>query len=242
MNIEIKELPLSQRTYFCMNCGSEFNSNKAHKDRTPKYCSLKCFGESKRLNKVCLYCGNIIQNKNNAAIHNRKYCSVECSSKSRVGSSLSEEHKLAISKSRLQSPKCKGDNLYNWKGGKSTENVRMKEHNKKRYYLVRGGGTLPVDYLKNLLLLQENKCFYCDTAFSDDNYPNIEHTVPIKGGGGNEWYNLLYSCRSCNSRKRIKSFTDFAIENSRIDWIDKADILQSVAYRITNNQRAYAEN
>lgn len=110
------------RTFKCLNCNEDFQSNKACKSRIPKFCSKKCYGKSIYQKKDCLLCGAEIDG-NNGRKSTRIYCSVDCRVKSRIGTQFSEEWKLALSEGRKKSPKCKGENLYNWKGGNARRNA-----------------------------------------------------------------------------------------------------------------------
>ena len=92
----------------CLNCGTEFQSKKTCKTRTPKYCSKQCYGKS------------LIKEKPIKIKNDRK------------GIKLTDAHKKALSEGRKNSEKCKGENLYNWKGGKETESIRMKQSYYKR--------------------------------------------------------------------------------------------------------------
>jgi len=122
--------------YICKFCNSEFESNKRSKNRIPLFCSIKCYGESLKMNKPCILCGKIIENKHSGSLKHRKYCSKECQSKARQNVPLSVEWKKALSDGRKNSEKCKGKNLYNWKGGKETELIRFRTYNNKRRTLL----------------------------------------------------------------------------------------------------------
>jgi 5-methylcytosine-specific restriction endonuclease McrA len=161
-------------------------------------------------------CGEEIINKHSVSLKHRKYCSKECQSESRRGTTLPKEWRDALSEGRKRSEKCKGPNLYNWKGGKENRN-RL---NKKRYYEQKTRGELDLKYLEQLLIEQNQSCFYCQKSLLD--YKAIEHCNPIKKGGDNAWHNLVYSCKSCNSKKKDKYFWDFCIE------INKPELMNSL--------------
>jgi hypothetical protein len=58
-------------------------------------------------------------------------------------------------------------------------------------------------------LLRERKtCPYCDTLITKDNAV-ADHMDPMKLGGNNTKQNLTICCRSCNQKKRAKSFVDW---------------------------------
>lgn len=204
-------------TYECQQCGNDFESKKGSKSRQPKYCSIKCYGESLKLNIKCKLCGSIIENRHSASMKNRVYCSRECQGKARRNVPLSDVWKKALSEGRKNSDKCKGENRYNWKGGKETESFRLKQS----YYKRKKGlkEKMPIEFLKNILKAQDNKCFFCECDLSE--YKAIEHLTPVSKGGDNHFYNLVYSCKSCNSKKRQQTLEEFALNTGNIHWLEK---------------------
>ena len=209
--------------YKCNNCKNDFESKKGCRSRTPKYCSKKCYAQSIFKLKSCPVCS-----KHYPSDPNTKYCSVGCYKKgrpSRKNIPLSEEHKKALSQGRRKSDKCKGENLYNWKGGKETQSERMKIASHKRRSLQKI--LIDNEFLKRLLIVQKNKCFFCECDLT--NYKAIEHLTPLSKGGDNQKYNLVYSCKGCNSKKRSKTLEEFAIQTGNINWINKFDLIFSNA-------------
>lgn len=190
------------RKFNCLTCNAEFASRKACKSREPKYCSKPCY-----------------------ALSLRKPPKPKKERQSRKGIALSAEWKKALSEGRIRSEKCKGENLYNWKGGKATEGIRSKESKYKR----QKGLTQSLDpvFLANVLVAQEGKCFFCEIPLT--NYKAIEHLTPVSRGGDNQPFNLVYSCQSCNSRKRQNTLEEWAIKNKRFDWLDKFDNIYASA-------------
>ena len=213
------------KTYECKSCGVDFQSKKGCKSRTPAYCSSECYGKSLKLDIRCKLCGTQIENKHGVKISNRIYCSKKCQGDSRKGTTLSPEWREALSNGRKESEKCKGPNLYNWKGGKENTRLRnMMAHTRRHHGVV---GKLPKEFLQNVLKAQNGNCFYCDTSLSD--YKAIEHLTPLTRGGDNSPYNLMYSCKSCNSKKRTLTLEEFAIKHGRFDWLAKFDIIYATA-------------
>jgi hypothetical protein len=207
------------KNYKCKQCNNDFESKKGCKTRQPKFCSKICYAESLKLNKRCKLCDSIIDNKHSVSIKNRVYCSKKCQGDARKGVPLSDEWKSKLSNARKESKKCKGENLYNWRGGKSTQRERIKSSFYKRKHSLKIN--FDSKYLEKLIYSQENKCFFCEINLSD--YKAIEHLTPVTKGGDNENYNLVYSCKSCNSKKRQQTLEEFAIKNKRFDWLDKFD-------------------
>ena len=139
----------------CLTCGVDFYSRKKCATRTPKYCSKECYAESLKKYKVCGQC-----NKSFAKCSNKTYCSVECRNNSRRGTKLNSKWRAALSEGRKNSEKCKGPNLYNWKGGKDTLAERMRLHANNR----RSSQKIKLDaaFMDRLLLAQKGRCFYCE--------------------------------------------------------------------------------
>lgn len=162
-----------------------------------------------KLNKPCKLCGKIIENPKGLSLKNRIYCSKNCQSKARKGVKLSNEWRKKLSEARKNSPKCKGEMLYNWKGGNATLKSRMKAHNFSR----RAKLTIKIDvkFLAALAIAQKNKCFYCDEKFNNNR--ELDHLTSVKNGGNNQKYNLIFACKKCNSKKRAKNMEDYLIEN-----------------------------
>jgi hypothetical protein len=205
----------------CKTCKKEFTTKKNCKSREPKYCSKQCYAESLRINKRCKLCDKVIENKHSVSMHKRVYCSKECQSKSRKGIKFDESWKKALSEGRKKSEKCKGQNLYNWKGGKETELIRIKQSFYKRKKALKLD--MPIDFLGKMLIAQNNKCFYCNNDLKE--YKAIEHLTPVSKNGDNEIYNLVYSCKTCNSKKRQLTLEQFAIKNKRLDLLNKWETL-----------------
>ena len=195
------------RQYICEACGQPFESCKADKNRTPRFCSIKCASVRLRKMKVCAYCGKEYYNWTR-----EKYCCKECASAALRNVPLSDEHRRKLSEGRRNSPKCHGANLYNWKGGKDTLTERMKLHTMKR----RTSQHIKPDktYLELLLKYQRNRCFYCGQDMGA--HPAIEHLTPVSRGGDNQRWNLVYSCRSCNSKKHDKTLEEFAVQTGDV--------------------------
>lgn len=210
-------------SFECITCKSPFQSKKSCKSRSPKYCSMACYAKSLLKLRPCPNCG-----KQFPSDPQTKFCSIECfhaGRTSKKGTKLSDKWKLALSEGRKNSDKCKGPNLYNWKGGSDTLSDRMRVHANNRRSMQKI--KLDKDFLGKLLHAQGNACFYCDSVL--DSYKAIEHLTPLSRDGDNQIYNLVYSCKSCNSRKRGKTLEEFAIQNNQYHLLDKFDLIFSSA-------------
>lgn len=128
---------LRQTVFVCKECGGNFTTKKACKSRVPVYCGWDCYMKSVTkytgMTFTCEYCG--IDFKTDKAYRGRipKYCSSKCygyATRGRPawnrGKALSKEHKEALSIGRKNSQKCKGPNLYNWRGGAATFHERTR--------------------------------------------------------------------------------------------------------------------
>lgn len=218
-------MKLTDKIYECNSCHVKFVSKKGCKSRQPKFCSKECYGKS--LEKIinCKLCGERIINKHSAKISNRIYCSIKCKSESKKGIPLNEDWKKALSIGRKKSDKCKGANLYNWKGGEETKLIRLKEYFYKRKKNLKK--SIDIEYLNRLIKIQNNKCFYCEIDLTK--YKAIEHLTPVSKGGDNDNFNLVYSCKSCNSKKNSKTLEQYAIENKQYHLLDKFDYIYASA-------------
>lgn len=209
------------KDYVCEVCGRVFQSNKGCRTRTPRYCSRGCAGKAHAKIKTCAYCGKEFYDWTK-----EKYCSKECANAALRGAPLSADHRRKLSEARKASAKCKGANLYNWKGGAATYAARMKAHNQRRRSRLK----LQLDnlYLKLLLKAQGNRCFYCGEDMGDT--PSLEHLTPVSRGGDNQRYNLVYACKSCNSKKHDKTLEEYAIHIGAFHLIDKYDLMLANVY------------
>lgn len=216
------EVKVGNMTIFnCKTCDKEFTSKKSCKSRIPKFCSKECYAENLRMHKKCILCGDDIINKHSSSLKNRKYCSRKCQGKSRKGTQLPIEWKLALSIGRKNSDKCKVPNLYNWKGGNETFKERSSIYTNSR----RSAQKIEIDkvFMSNVLKAQKNKCFYCESELT--NYKAIEHLTPLSRGGDNQNWNLVYACKSCNSKKRSKTLEEYAIKHELYHLITKFDYI-----------------
>lgn len=80
----------------------------------------------------------------------------------------------------------------------------------------------PADNLRRELCeAQSGQCFYCGTEVTHYskrvNSMEIDHRIPLSGGGTDERKNLVAACRSCNRGKNGKSESEWrAILSSRV--------------------------
>lgn len=79
-----------------------------------------------------------------------------------------------------------------------------KLRNKNRVHMKRSlsGDKSSSSFLFNLIIIQDNKCVYCNYYFNNDFH--IEHLHPLSKGGSNLIYNIALSCPNCNIKKKDK--------------------------------------
>ena len=240
-----------EKIFTCEYCGIGFHSKKACATRTPKYCSMNCYlaavSKYAGIVFICECCGKEFKTDSAYIGHIPKYCSRHCCGQAargrtawNSGQTLSDKHREALSEGRKVSLKCKGYNLYNWKGGESTfvERTKIYQNNRRARFL--GGGKLDTAFLHHLLIAHKGLCFYCEQPLED--YHCLEHLTPLSRGGKNQQYNLVYSCKSCNSTKRQKTLEDFAIETGRIWLLDKWEDIFIYTYGHTQEARCNTAN
>lgn len=232
----------------CLTCGNKLTNIRS--DRIVKYCCKHCYdirpitdefrekisvlkkgvpSKYKGIRSVfrwCQLCGEEIIPRLDECIKRRKYCSVECRNNARKGVSLSKEWREALSQGRLNSDKCKGPNRSNWKGGS-----RQMEGSRKRSKRLKEAGEIDKTYLHILLKIQKNKCFYCQNEFKDKRDTCIEHLKPLANGGTNIWANLVYSCRRCNSKKRICDYVPYLLKTDKTELLNNYDQLAAITIR-----------
>ena len=89
----------------CVVCGSEYRAVNDFKERKQKYCSKECWSNrSPKIKVNCKYCGSEFEKYKSVR---KSYCKPECRA-----SHLSES--------------SKGDGSHFWKGGKTSENKKIR--------------------------------------------------------------------------------------------------------------------
>lgn len=201
----------------CGHCGIKFRRKKLQ-----PYCSRECYAKANTKLRPCPICGELFPSHPKTT-----YCSKGClqtALKKREPKVVSAEARKNMSEARKNSDKCKGKNLYNWKGGKATESARFRIHNRTRASKL--GEKADPAFISALKIAQKGRCFYCDKDIRK--YYEIEHLTSVKEGGKNQEYNMVLSCRSCNSKKRTKSMENYAI-NEGENWPEKWEHIYTTA-------------
>lgn len=79
------------------------------------------------------------------------------------------------------------------------------------------------DDLKKIIKHFDYKCAYCGNKYS-----SWDHIIPVSRGGTNFSWNLIPSCKSCNSKKCAKTVEDFLKSNLNISNRAKKYILKAI--------------
>lgn len=89
---------------------------------------------------------------------------------------------------------------------RESEKTRMylKKMKRKRKVIVETDGTVPCDILEKAKF-----CIYCGVKFNSECKPTLDHLVPLSKGGTHSAANVVVCCRSCNSRKGNREFSQF---------------------------------
>jgi hypothetical protein len=95
-------------------------------------------------------------------------------------------------------------------------NARKKDY--KRRMLMKSNGDMQDISILKLMERDNNTCYLCGnevdindycvdkegTFIAGNNYPSIEHVIPLSKGGTHTWDNVKLACRHCNSIKSDK--------------------------------------
>lgn len=81
----------------------------------------------------------------------------------------------------------------------------------------RAGGSITGNDMRRVLT-ESALCFYCESPYTADRRPTVDHVVPLSKGGTNDLSNLVSCCRSCNSKKRARTLEEWepAIGKNRL--------------------------
>jgi 5-methylcytosine-specific restriction endonuclease McrA len=89
----------------------------------------------------------------------------------------------------------------------------------KRHRRVRAAdGVHSKEQIQGMFTAQLERCYYCFAQLKDDAGKQSfhrDHLVPLKLGGTNYLQNIVLSCSSCNSKKRLTLWQQFSRDVSR---------------------------
>lgn len=201
----------------CEWCGKELLNTRSPKR---KYCDDVCRAKA-RVNRSSLTGTNLVVcptcNKSFRTYRdNKSYCSDECrknrkQSKRNIPKMVKitivnhcdecgKEHHTTSKAQRFCSYKCKTRNRN-----------KLNELERRKYYDA-GDNSIT---LTKLIDKENNICYIClgecdskdyikddkGTIICGNNYPSIEHVIPLSKGGKHEWGNVKLAHRGCNIRK-----------------------------------------
>jgi hypothetical protein len=84
------------------------------------------------------------------------------------------------------------------------ESGRLRAAKRRATKRNQGSYTVSKIDLSRALHRSRHRCYYCSTAFTEDNPLEWDHTVPISRGGTHSIGNLNPTCRRCNRNKQSK--------------------------------------
>ena len=188
---------------YCTTCGSELKGNNR------KYCSDECKKKAKVKKYVCNHCGESFE-----SITKKLYCSKECQYMKNRFIHEVKECKYCGGKFETQFKKSKvfcSDDCR-----RKMANLRTKLHDSKRAELIKVNGKIDSDITLKKLFRKHNgvcaicgrKCDYNDYEIDENGnyvvgneYPSIDHIIPVSKGGTHTWENVQLAHRLCNSYK-----------------------------------------
>jgi hypothetical protein len=87
--------------------------------------------------------------------------------------------------------------------------IRNKIGNARRraYLLSVGGGKVTQNQILELVIIQKNKCYWCDKEMIKY---TLDHFEPLSKGGANDITNIVLACGKCNCSKNNKSPYEFS--------------------------------
>lgn len=164
---------------------------------------------SKALKKICPVCEKEFEGK-----HAQTYCSRTCASRSR-------HHRGAFKNGKYKPIEVKtcvicGGYFESLRDDAKTCSVECRRQRDRitrnsRYKELREKGLFDESVtLKNVFKKYEGKCQCCgkllsfDVGVTENNYPSIDHVIPLSRGGSHQWENVQLLCRKCNILKSNK--------------------------------------
>lgn len=117
---------------------------------------------------------------------------------------------------------------------------RVSQANHSAFGRARRFGRIPPEDILLRMELQEWECFYCAdkiTLFTCE----LDHVVPLAGGGEHFLYNIVLACRTCNNTKRARSLKRFCeimrlnLNETRQRWAE----LNAQQHALTNFDDEY---
>lgn len=202
----------------CKYCGKTMENVQSSRR---KYCDDVCRGRYRRKHAhktgtykvTCGTCGDTFRTYHDS----KKYCTKECRNKSYT-SNPEEKLKREKLKHKISCKEC-GNNFETSHSSMKFCSNYCRQRNKdrqstlkRRKYYQDGDTSISID---KLIKQDGNSCYLCNYACDIDdytvseegtiicgnNYPSIDHVIPLSKGGKHEWNNVKLAHRICNIRK-----------------------------------------
>lgn len=97
-------------------------------------------------------------------------------------------------------------------GVANADKRRANWHNRRARKIANGGQHTAAD-IRELRILQRNKCACCGEKLATY---HVDHIVPLVAGGSNDKYNLQLLCPPCNLKKKSKDPITFMQQQGRL--------------------------
>lgn len=205
----------------CLRCGEKKNKSEFHKDSNCKD-GLKPYCKKCRQKETKKY-----REKNKSVILEKKkewYKNTKIKSNKRTQEALTNKVKVCteckIEKSMLSFRQRANGGFYS--KCKECENEKNKEYRKNNPEIIRYNRvvteqrrrkkakelkrTFTASEWKNCKSFFNNSCAYCGRKM---NNLTQDHFIPLSKGGDYTKYNIVPSCRNCNSKKHDKDFYEW---------------------------------
>lgn len=190
----------SSQNKLCSKClneipYSEFHKDKTHKDGHRSHCkscekkinlNWRISNRAKLLAKKSMY---RLENKENE----RKYKSIYRASNKESIRNYDKSYRLKNHESDL---------LRKSEYHKANPEKQKERSNRRRVRKIGAIGFHTISDIKQLAILQKNKCAICKTSIT--NKYHVDHIVALSIGGSNDKYNIQLLCPTCNLKKHNK--------------------------------------
>lgn len=105
-----------------------------------------------------------------------------------------------------RNPGARAAYMREWR--KNNPEAKRASEAKRRAAMDAGGGHYTKDDVRNLVILQKNRCATCHSAFIGVKF-HVDHIMPLALGGTNDKLNIQLLCKPCNMEKRALHPIDF---------------------------------
>lgn len=152
----------------------------------------------KEFKKICPICDKEFY----AKYRSKKYCGNTCLTRAAHGKGRYKRHKFRCV---VCGKECEGDRFDLKTCSKECRHSLDKINRNKRYKRLKEQGRFDESVtLANVFEKYKGICQECgkelsfDSGWRDDDYPSIDHIIPLSKDGAHEWDNVQLLCRKCN--------------------------------------------